>query len=232
MTLLSILMLLLAIHCAKEDNTSIHTLAYDTAFPHLYFPAWPGSYWIYHTHDTLKALNFKLFTYNQADYTSMPDYDTVVAIRMKVKNIFNLPDTFAILKNNEISKPYGAPSRQKTFTPLFSTQKGIFYIGNAWQGHATVGECQTLDTTLAVNHHHFSRVLVCIWYDNLTAQMLGKDQAIYRREFWADGVGLIRRDEKPVPSGPVDFLTTLSLVDWHINNPVHKTSKSTCLIRF
>jgi len=220
--LFSGLILLTSMHCGKKDDSENQIPRYDTAFPHPFFPAWPGSYWIYSSDDTLKALNYKLLIYNKADYDAMPDYDTVVVIKLKIKNIFNLPDTFALLKGNEIMKSSQNSYRDKPFRPLYSTTMGTFYGSSPWQGHSTIGETIATDTTLTLDNHTFTRVVVCIWYDNEAAGFLGKWQAVYRREFWAEGTGLIRRDEKPVPSDPDNFVTTLALKHFYINYPPDK----------
>lgn len=205
--------------CGKEKNPQPQPKAYDTAHPHPVFPAWPGSYWVYNTGDTLKALDYKLLTYNKAAYDAAPEYDTLVVVRLKVKNIFNLPDTFAFLKNDELSRPRGASYRQSFFSPLFSKNPGIFYTSEPWQGHAMVGETIATDTSVQVGLLGFEKVIVVQWFDNLVAQMMGKEQAVFQREFWVENVGLIRRDEKPVPSGPENFTTTLLLHRWSINFP-------------
>lgn len=208
--------------CGKEENSENQNPGYDTAFPHPFFPAWPGSYWVYNTGDTLRAISYQPYIYNKAAYDAVPDYDTVVAIKMRVKNIFNLPDTFALLKYNEISKEKNASYRESPFRALFFTAAGPFYGSVPWQGQTTIAETVTIDTTITLNNQKFSRVIICIWYDQEAAWLLGKSQAIYRREFWAENVGLIRRDEKPVPSGPENFVTTLWLSYYQINFPPDK----------
>lgn len=222
LALFSGLILLSFMQCGKEENLENQNLGYDTAFPHPFFPAWPGSFWVYNTGDTLRAISYQLHIYNKAAYDAVPDYDTVVVVKLGVKNVFNLPDTFALLKYNEISKAQNISYREFPFRTLFSTATGPFYGSVPWQGHSTIGETIIIDTTLTLNNHSFSRVIVCIWYDQEAAWLLGKSQAIFRREFWAENVGLIRRYEKPVPSGPENYITTLWLNYYQINFPPDK----------
>lgn len=220
--LFSAILFLGALGCGKEENPEPQPKTYDTAYPHSVFPAWPGSYWVYNTGDTLKALDYTLLAYNKSAYDAAPEYDTLVVVRLKVKNIFNLPDTFAFLKNDALSRPRGASYRQSFFSPLFSKNPGIFYTSEPWQGHAMVGETIATDTSVQIGLLGFEKVIVIQWFDNLAAQMIGKEQAVFRREFWVENVGLIRRDEKPVPSGPENFTTTLYLQRWFINFPPDK----------
>lgn len=220
--LFSAILLLGAFGCEKEENPQPQPKTYDTAYPHPVFPAWPGSYWVYNTGDTLKALDYMLLVYNKASYDAAPQYDTLVVVRLEVKNIFNLPDTFAFLKHVELSRPRGASYRQSFFSPLFSKSPGIFYTSEPWQGHAMVGETIATDTTVLVGLLGFEKALVIQWFDNLVAQMMSKQQAVFRREFWVENVGLIRRDEKPVPSGPEKFTMTLQLTRWYIHFPPDK----------
>ncbi|MGC8865366.1 MAG: hypothetical protein ACP5O2_06555 [Bacteroidales bacterium] len=220
--LFSAILLVGILSCNKEENPQPQTKTYDTLFPHPALPTWPGSYWVYNTGDTLKALDYKLIVYNKAAYDALPEYDTLVVVRLQVKNIFNLPDTFAFLKNNELSRPRDAFYRTSSFIPLFSKTPGIFYVSQSWQGHALVGETLTVDTCVTVGMLDFERVFVVQWFDNAAAQMFGKQKAVFKREFWVENVGLIRRDEKPVPSDPENFISTLLLRGWVIHFPPDK----------
>ena len=81
-----------------------NTVVYDTIKPLEYFPAYPGSYWVYNNGETLKVDGYEKYIYNTAGYTAVPDYDTIVIPKLILNGIFNNPDSYAYVKEYSISK--------------------------------------------------------------------------------------------------------------------------------
>src|SRR5690554_623931 len=122
------------ISCEKDKETKPNdNIVYDTIKPLDYFPAFPGSYWIYDNNDTLKVADqYEKYIFNSAGYTAEPDYDTLILPKLILNGIYNGVDTFAYVKENSISKKSNSNYRDPAFQELFNVNEGGQFV---FQGH-------------------------------------------------------------------------------------------------
>lgn len=186
----------------------------ETVYPLPYFPAYPGSYWIYQNNLTLRVADqYEEYIFNKNSYDDVPDYDTLLLPKLIANGIFNGPDSFAYVKEYSISKAKNSGYRDPAFYGILSEEEGArFPITGSFGGYQTIGKTIKVDTTITVNDVEFQHVIIVIRYD--AACPMSNEVCATQKEYYARDVGLIRRENREYPNGMV---TTLELVDYKIN---------------
>jgi hypothetical protein len=218
--ILLLTILTVTIFSCKDDNDVplvAETKAievFDTIYPGSYFPAYPGSYWVYDTNDTLKVSSEykRVITYSGG---VIPSHDTAYMTELILNGIFNKEDSTAYVRGYEISKSsfelgnYG--SKFKRILSEISESKFSMYYDRI-DGPIN-GFVSKSDTSINVKSVQYSNVLeIIIFRERLS---LAPEECGEIREYYAKGVGLIRRDERDYPSS-LEYVTTLELVDYVI----------------
>ncbi len=180
------------ISCEKEK--------YDIIKPLSYFPALPGSYWIYDNNDTLKvADHYEKYTFNAASYDAgEPDYQTVVLPKLILNGIFNSPDTYAYVREYSLSKSSRSHYRDPAFKEMLSPIQGKgLIIGGAYHYHRISGRVVKTDTSIVVNGVMYNNVIVTIHFDEAcTNHGFSENECAWEREYFARDIGLIKREIK------------------------------------
>jgi len=214
-TILSVI----SLSCSKSNNEPAPTVVFDTIFPGEYFPAFPGSWWLFDNGDTMKvAGRYEVFVFNAAGYTAEPDYDTLVLPKLIPNGIFNPPDEFAFVNGHSISKGSFAIYRDPAFKGLLSTVEGLeFAIGGAVQGHKITGKTINTDTAVYVGQNLYQDVIITIQFDYacVSGTSNSPEGCAYLREFYARNIGLIRRDTL---NGD-EYVKAFELKEFFINHP-------------
>lgn len=185
--------------CVKDNPTKPDTnIVYDTIKPLDYFPAFPGSYWVYDSNDTLKvAEDYELYVFNSAGYTAEPDYDTLVLPKLRSNRIYNSGDSCAFVNGYSISKGENSETRDPSFKSILSETEGsTFTIGGRWQYHQIMGKTIKTDTSIMIGDTKYDKVLITIEFDVACNEQGGYpvDSCAYKREYYAKGIGLIKRE--------------------------------------
>lgn len=208
--------------CEKETKPKpvISGEIYDTIKPSEYFPAYPGSYWVYDNNDTLKVADqYQKYIFNSAGYSAEPDYDTLILPKLILNGIFNSGDKYAFVKDNSISKRSNANYRDPAFQELFSISEGgrfIFQAKHAGTSHYCCGETIKKDTTISIGNKTYENVIITIHYDEYW--MESPFVCGYKKEYYAKNIGLIKREIRNYPL-ETKFRTVLVLDEYFINNP-------------
>ncbi len=206
------------ISCKKNNETKPDdTVIYDTIKPLEYFPALPGSYWIYDNNDTLKVDRYEKYAFNSAGYTAEPDYDTLILPKLILNGVYNQYDSFAFVNGYSISKPSNSSYRDYAFKDLLAETVGsTFYISSSWTGHKNEGKTIKQDTTVFINGAKYNNVLITIQYDTYWQSMgVTIDNCSYLKEYYAKNVGLIKREKRNYPIDTV-FVKDIELVKYDI----------------
>lgn len=209
--------------CKKDKVTkSNKSVVYDTIKPLEYFPAYPGSYWIYDSNDTLKVLDqYEKYIFNSAGYTSEPDYDTLILPKLKLSSVFNSTDTFSYVNGYSISKSHGSNYRDPAFKGILSlTNNSEFTIGGAIQGHKITGKTIKVDTTIIIGTTEYKNVIMTIQFDYACVSVTenSPENCATLREYFAKNVGLIKRETRNFPT-ETDFVKDIELIKYEINRP-------------
>ena len=207
--LLVIIILLLISSCERSDE-SIMKIA-----PLEYFPAYPGSYWVYSNKDTIRVNeNYEKCTYRSSDFTASEQHETVLLPRLSKNNIFNS----AFVKEYSITNSSGL-SHDSYFREILNIiEGGSFYITSSYSGHQNIGITIKTDTTIVLNGVTFENVIVTIQYDSYFAGM-GKTplECAHVREYYAKNIGLIKRESRSYPVES-NFHLNFELVEYKIKN--------------
>lgn len=208
------------ISCKKDNEAKPkESVDYEVIKPLGYFPAFPGSYWIYDSNDTLKVADqYEMYIFNSAGYTAQPDNDTLVLPKLILNGIFNPTETFAYVNGYSISKSNGSNYRDPAFKALLSLTEGSeFTIGGAIQGHKITGKTIKVDTTIYIGTTEYKNVIMTIKFDNACVSGTGgsPEDCATLREYYAKDVGLIKRETRNYPMD-TDFVKDIELVKYEI----------------
>mgnify|MGYP007056077317 FL=1 len=215
-TLLIITISFIIISCKKNEIVpNMNNLTYDTIFPLSYFPAYPGSYWIYSNGDTLKIEDeYELFYYNNASWTDIPDIDTLYLPKFKTNSIYP--------NGNALSEPYtyvykytiSTLSYRLPFRTILSEQAGYqFNVSEYFSGNAGYGCTVNLDTTIEINNKKYENVLVVInyaWHETIGYLPWST------REYYANNIGLIKRESRYIDDLD-NIILNFELRDYKVN---------------
>ncbi len=189
--------------CEKSDNPAPdNIISMDTIKPLEYFPAFPGSFWVYNNNDTLKVAGYEKFKFSSSDYASVPTYDSLILPKLILNGIYNPGDSVAYVKEYSISKSSNSNYRDPAFYGLLSTIKGAeFTIGASIQGHKITGKTIKDDTTIVIGSITYQNVIVTIIFDYAWINQTGNppETCAFVKEYYAKNVGLIRREKRNYP---------------------------------
>jgi hypothetical protein len=192
---------------------------YKTIVPLDYFPAFPGSYWVYDNGKTLKVADqYEKYIFNSAHYSASPKYDTLLLPKLILNGFFNSNDSFAYVNEYAITKANISSYKDPAFKCILSEfEDSIFEIGGRDQIHKIVGKTIKKDTSIIINSRKYENVLITIELDLSCNEQGGYpvDSCAYKREFYAKGIGLIKRESGsyiPVNKWTTDF----ELKEYHI----------------
>lgn len=207
------------ISCQKNNkNTPGNTAIYDTVKPADYFPAFPGSFWVYDNDDTLKVADqYEKYIFNAAGYTAEPDYDTLILPKLILNGIYNFNDSIARVKEYSISKASGN-YRDPAFKEMLSTTEGgELIMGGAFQDHQIRGRVVKTDTTIEINGIRYDQVIITMHFDNFwSGYGISETDYAFEREYFAKNIGLIKREVKNYPMDTV-FQKDIELIEYKIN---------------
>ncbi len=202
-----------------DSNTDTVVCIYDTIKPLEYFPAFPGSYWVYNDHDTLKVADqYEMYIFNSASYALEADYDTLILPKLLSNNIFNSADSFTYVNEYKITKSHNSNYKDPIFKGLLSLTEGAeFTIGAAVFNHQIIGKTIKVDTAINIGTTRYENVIVTIQFDK--AALLGgtPEHCASVREYYAKGIGLIKREKRNYPI-ETEFVKSVELVEYKINH--------------
>ncbi len=194
------LFFILLFSCDEDDNPTSPTIN-----PLPYYPAYPGSYWIYTNGDTIKVADkYGLYSYC-SDYPNGP-IDTELFLPI----ITLRGDSLAYVKEYSFSNKY-VSFYVPNFSPFFSQNIGIFYQSNNHGPIQTYGETVKVDTSITIDSVKYENVIITVYYDS---QYYGSQYATLR-EYYAKNIGLIKRERRDFPTDTL-FTTELELKDYYI----------------
>ncbi len=208
--------------CSKEDDIiTDNGLSYDTIKPLDYFPAFPGSYWIYDNNDTLKVADqYQMFIFglNEIDPAY---YDTLLLPKLESSNIYNTDDSYGFVRRYEITAPSGAAYIQgPIYRGILSTKEdSIFIYGPSIQGHYPMAKTIKVDTSIYIGSKEYKNVIITIhWDDACISGGYGNspEDCATLREYYGKDVGLIKREHRYYPNETL-FTIHFELVDYYIN---------------
>ncbi len=192
---------------------------FDTIKPLEYFPAYPGSFWVYDSNDTLRADTYEIYVYNIAGYDAEPVYDTLVLPRLVLNGVFNPGDAYAYVKGYSITKPGMSSYRDPPFKELLSLTEGAeFIIGGESFGHRIAGRTVKVDTVIHIGTTIYENVIMTIHFDYACVSSTGgtPEECATLREYYARDVGLIKRERRNHPL-EAEFVKDIELVEFSIN---------------
>ncbi|MBP1644647.1 MAG: hypothetical protein H6Q16_222 [Bacteroidetes bacterium] len=185
---------------------------YDTILPKEYFPAFPGSYWVYNNTDTLRVMeDYQLYIYRRyLDYYGV-EYvdDTIVLPKFYPNSIYG----DVLILRYEISNFRGSHNEPAWKGILSETLGGVFYQSASEFGNQNIGMTVAVDTTIIVNGVTYNDVIVTVLYNR--AFMLPPELCFYYRDYYAKGVGLIKREETDYPPSS-EVRVLFELTDYNI----------------
>jgi len=209
------------IACNKSNPPqpqTVNIVTYDTIKPSSYFPAYPGSYWVYDNDDTLKVEKYEKYVFNSAGYTALPDFDTLILPKLILNGIYNQNDVFAYVNGYSLSKSNNSDYRDPSFKYFLSLTEGSeFAIGGAFQGHQIKGKTIKVDTSIYIGTTHYENVIMVIQFDYACIVGIGgtPEGCATLREYYAKDVGLIKRETRNQLDG--EFVKDIELVKYVIN---------------
>jgi hypothetical protein len=208
------------ISCEKDNETKpLNGVLYDTINPLDYFPAYPGSYWIYDSHDTLKVADqYEMYIFNSAGYSAEPNYDTLILPKLILNGVFNQPDSFAYVYEYSISQSSGSHYRDPAFKQILSLTEGSeFNIGGAILGHKITGKTIKVDTIMNIGTTKYENVIITIQFDYACVSGTGSspEDCATLREYFAKDIGLIKRETRNYPIETA-FLKDIELIKFEI----------------
>ena len=206
--------------CEKQNVSGTEPIneTYDTIKPLEYFPAYPGSYWVYNNGDTLKVSDeYEIYIYNSADFDAEPKYDTIVVPKLILNGFYNSLDTFAFVKQYSISKPKNSGYRDPAFKGILSVTEGAeFTIGAVYQGHRWVGKTIKKDTVIEIVNTLYTDVIITIQYDEACTDFGNiPEECATIKEYYAKNIGLIKREIRSFPD--TSFVTDFEINYYEIH---------------
>jgi len=164
------------------------------------------------------ADQYEKYTYNSGGYTGTEHMVSLVLPLLYTNGIYNNNDSYAYVNEYSISKSSDAFYKDPSFIKILSINEGeSFRMGHADGGYQPSGITVKKDTSIKVNGIVFDIVLVIIHLDMQCPQSgIPLDSCASMIEYYAKGVGLIRRDVGGYY--PEDHMETkFEILDYHIN---------------
>lgn len=206
---------LISLISCEEDNVPGPDENYDTIFPKEYLPAYPGSWWAYHTGDTLKTKSdYQLFTY-RSECGDINDTKSLILPQFHSNDIYGSRYINEYLLSNPLLHcAYPLP-----FVQVLSDTLGkVFIKGEPDFYHQLLGKTIRKDTSVVINGRTYDDVLVTIEFDRACSESseYTPELCATMRDYYAKGIGLIKR-EKGRNINYVEWHTEYELIDYKIN---------------
>lgn len=199
----------------QVDSLNSKIAGFDTIRPLEYFPSYPSSYWVYNNTDTVKVYD---------------DYQLYIP-----KDSNNLDFEGAFLPKLEPNDIYGENFIYEYSIPYY--MDNIFYNGIRFcnflseklDSHYLIkyisssrdisGTTTVVDTTITVKGVEYNDVIMTIHYNGIGVSYEGFyiDEIMESREFYAKGVGLIKKDKNLGDFDEIEWEPIYELTSYHIN---------------
>lgn len=193
----------------------------ETEEPLSYFPAYPGSYWVYDNNETLRVADqYELYVFNTNGYTAEPKYDTLKLPKLLKNVFFNPLDNETYVKGYSLSKSNTANYKDPSFKfILHTTEDKEFSIGAAIQDRKITGKTIKTDTSIYIGNTFYQDVIVTVQFDYACVNHTNgsPEECATLREYYAKDVGLIKRELKNYNTNN-QFVTDFELNSYFINN--------------
>jgi len=198
------------ISCKKNNDV------YEKIEPLEYFPAFPGSYWVYDNNETLQVEKYERYTYNTEAYDGEPKYETLILPKLVLNGIFNAPDAIAYIKRYSISKSSYHIYRDFAFIDLLAETEGsTFYITSTWGGNRNEGKTIKKDTSIIVQNKRYDNVLITVQYNTgCWNPNYSIEECSTIKEYYAKNVGLIKRERRHIADSV--WTKDIELVEYNI----------------
>lgn len=194
-----------------QDSIPAWNPVYDTIKPLDYFPAFPGSYWIYNNGDTLRVEdNYKLCIYNHAYYLYPPDFDTLYLPKFLPNSIYG--DVFIMGYSITNHGSYKDPPFRGI---LSETEGGCFYVASLVDSKVE-GMTIKKDTSIMINNITYNNVIITIQYNTRFISPCSPEVYAGVKEYYAKGIGLIRREVRNFPFDTI-YRVDCELLDYNIS---------------
>ncbi len=220
-TIIGLLLVLIGlISCDKEHETLTNkNVVYDTIKPLSYFPAFPGSYWIYDNGDTLRVADqYQMFVEGIGNGDPL-FYDTIILPKLELNNIYMSYGLNGFVKQYELTTPSGAsyiPS--PTYQSILSTKMdSVFINGPPIQGHYLMAKTIAVDTVIYIGAIKYENVIVTMYWDDacITAGYGNSpEDCADLKEYFGKNIGLIKREHRY--HADTIFIKDFELTDYHI----------------
>ncbi|MES2587836.1 MAG: hypothetical protein V4622_02580 [Bacteroidota bacterium] len=203
--------------CKKDKVDDI----YKTIEPLEYFPAYPGSYWVYSNGDTLKVTDkYEQCIFNSEGYSAVPDYDTLILPKLILNKIYNPNDISAFVNGYSISKQTTSFYKDAAFKGILSLVEGDEFIKSYHdEGHQTIGKTIKTDTTILIGNTIYQDVIVTIEFDKACPSNTNysAEECADLKEYYSKNIGLIKRESRyNFPTGTAPYITDFELIKCEI----------------
>ena len=197
--------------CEKESDETIGVLPIE---PLEYFPAYPGSYWVYSNNDTLKVADeYKSYTYQV--YENGLTNKTGLFPQLILNGIYNKGASIAYVNEYSISAREYWHDAPFPFISILSPTKGKIFFSYNMDSHSLIGQTVIIDTSITINNVLYDDVIVTLYYDG---HFIGtREEIADKKEYYAKDIGLIKRETRDFPNDTL-FTTDFYLISYHVNN--------------
>lgn len=173
--IISILGLLLW-SCRKDELVD-----YKTIEPLSYFPAYPGSYWVYNNGDTMKVSDFYEPS-GSVEYAQNGIKTFLLFPKLLANQTFSTSNIY--INEYQFEGSFKWPF-------LSITDGDVFAVSNYSQGHQRFRKTIKKDTSIVIGNTTYSKVIVVAEFESLC----GYGEECYELKYYfAEDVGLIKRE--------------------------------------
>ncbi len=218
-----IILIVIITACKKQDlpalpdipkqQTTTPPAAIPVITPMSYFPAWPGSYWVYGGADTLSVEDkFQLCSKYVTWYNTPPPFETVYMPRFKRNKVFTTCPNNAFIHGYLMESPSARLLYRTLLEENLYQWFRVKFSGAADDLYN--GRTIAVDTTIQVNNITYNNVIVVINYRETVGELIFD---WHYREYYAKNVGLIKREYRN-PLVSEQIYTVLELKSYFINH--------------
>ncbi len=201
--LLLLLISVLAFSCAKDEEPPF-------IYPKSYFPAFPGSYWIYTNGETKTvAPDYCLHSYQQGIVS--PDFsDDAYVPRIGQQYVYE----YSITQN----------STTYPLKKLLSEKFDDSWVVNDWDGNEIKRKVVSVDDTINIDQYPYINDSVTVYSPVIEVIEFSSnegDTLWFSKEYYAKNIGLIRRDIN-ISHDSINAVVEFELVKCLINHEFDK----------
>lgn len=197
----------------NPNDTSLLVNRYDTIFPSDYFPAYPGSYWMYDNNETLKVdSEYIFYKYYKPDCSN--EMDSVYLPRMNKSTMFNSGDNFVYVLKNMVSGNKRVPTcgyyggYTNLYTIVCDCDSLNYALSDKQAGYYNAGYCE-FRSDYELNAIKYDSVNISYEY----VEPYSPDNWEIKRVF-VKHIGLIQYIHRDFRSG--DTIKNINLIDYNI----------------